>query len=57
MCDIAPGFQKTFDRDPLQQMLAVIPPIEVGLIGRIDVHRGQQHSFSGERHRRGSFIG
>ena len=50
MRDIAPGFQKAVDRDALLEMLAVVPPVEFGLVGRIDVHRRQQHSFSGERH-------
>src|SRR6188768_1531309 len=31
-------------------MLAVVPAIEFGLIGWLNVHRRQQHSFSGERH-------
>ena len=50
MRDIAPGFEEAVDRDPLFQMLAVVPSVEFGLVGGIDVHRGQQHAFSGERH-------
>ena len=36
--------------DPLLKMLAVVPSIEFGFVGGIDVHRGQQHSFASERH-------
>ena len=34
----------------LEQMFAVIPSIEFGFVRCIDIHRGQQHSLSGERH-------
>src|SRR5258705_560139 len=50
MRDIAPRLEKTLDGDALIEMFAVVPAIEFGLIGSIDVHRGQQHSLSGERH-------
>jgi len=50
MRDIAAGFEETFDRDALDQMLAVIPSIEFRFVGWGDVHRCQQHSFSGQRH-------
>lgn len=52
MRDIAPSLEKSLDCDALSQMLTIVPPVEIGLMGWIDVHRRQQHSFSGERHLR-----
>jgi hypothetical protein len=31
-------------------MFAVVPAVEVGLVRSIDIHRRQQHAFSGDRH-------
>jgi len=31
-------------------MLAVVPEIEVLLVGRIDVHGGDEHPLAGQRH-------
>jgi hypothetical protein len=50
MRHIAPRFEEAVDGDALLQMLAVVPAIEVGFVGWIDVHRRQQHAFSSERH-------
>src|SRR5450631_358192 len=50
MRDVTPGFEEAWNRDALHQMLAVIPAIELGFVCGIDVHRRQQHSFSGQRH-------
>ncbi len=52
MRDIAARLDETLDRDALFEMLAIIPTVEIGFIGRVDVHRCQQHAFSGERHSR-----
>src|SRR3954453_19922296 len=50
MRDVTPRLEKTVDRDALLEMLGVVPEIEFALVGCIDVHRGQQHSLSGQRH-------
>jgi hypothetical protein len=50
MRDVAPCLEKAVDRDALFKMFAVVPAIEFGLVGGIDVHRRQQHSRSSERH-------
>ena len=50
MRHIAPRFEETVDGDALFKMLAVVPTVEVGFIGGIDVHRSQQHALSRERH-------
>src|SRR2546423_1814960 len=54
MGDVAARFEKPVDRDALDKMLAIVPSVEIGLVRRIDIHRGQQHSLSGERHCRRS---
>ncbi len=41
MRDIAPRLEETVDGDALLEMFAVVPTVEFGLIGWIDVHRGQ----------------
>ena len=38
MRDIAPRFEKALDGDALLEMLAIVPAVEFGLIGWIDVH-------------------
>jgi hypothetical protein len=50
MRDVAPGFKKAVDRDAFEQMLAVVPSIELGFVRWVDVHRCQQHSFTGQWH-------
>ena len=50
MRDVTPRLEKTVDRDALLEVLAIVPEIEFALVGRIDVHRGQQHPLSGYRH-------
>ena len=50
MRDVAPGFEEAIDRDALFEMFAVVPSVEFGLVGGIDIHRRQQHAFSGHRH-------
>ena len=50
MGDVAPGLEKAVDRDAFFEMLAVVPAVEIGFIRGVDVHRRQQHAFSGERH-------
>jgi hypothetical protein len=48
--EIAPRLEKAVDGDALFEMFAVVPAIEFGFVRWIDIHRGQQHSLSGERH-------
>src|SRR4029078_13011284 len=43
--DIAPRFEETWHRNALLEMLAVVPAVEFGLMGGVDVHRRQQHAF------------
>src|SRR5439155_18209124 len=47
-----PRFEETGNRDALFQMFAVVPAVELGVVRGIDVHRRQQHAFSGHRHRK-----
>jgi hypothetical protein len=48
--DVAAGFEEAIDCHALLQMLAVIPAVELGLVGGVDIHRRQQHAFSGHWH-------
>jgi hypothetical protein len=48
--DVTPRFEKAFNGDALFEMFAVVPAVELGFIGGVDVHRRQQHAFSGHRH-------
>jgi glyoxylate carboligase len=50
MRDVAPGLEEAVDGDALFEMLAIVPAVEFGLIRWIDIHRGQQHACSGQRH-------
>ncbi len=57
MRDVAPCFEEAVDRDALIEMFAVVPAVEIGFVLRIDVHRRQQHAFSGKRHISTSLLG
>src|SRR4051794_8326427 len=50
MRDVTPCFEEAVDGDALLEMFAVVPAVEFGFVGRIDIHRCQQHSLSGDRH-------
>src|SRR5260370_41183105 len=50
--DVAPGFQKSRDAHALDDVLLVVPLIEVPLLGRIGIHERDEHSLARKRHRR-----
>src|SRR5450631_526105 len=50
MGDVTPRLEKSVDRDAFFQMLGIVPAVEIGLVLGSNVHRGQQHALSGERH-------
>src|SRR5882724_12354490 len=50
MRDIAAGFDEALDCDALFEMLTIVPAVEILVVGRVDIHRRQQHALSGERH-------
>ena len=56
MGDIAAGFEEAVDCDALFEMFAVVPAIELGFVRGVDVHRRQQHAFSGHRHFLDSYL-
>src|SRR5829696_10221459 len=48
--DPAPRLEEAFDADPLGEMLAVVPEIEVLLVCGVDVHRRDEHPLASQRH-------
>src|SRR6266705_6568614 len=50
--DIAPGFQESRNAHALDDVLLVVPLVEVPLLGRIGVHQRDEHSFARKRHGR-----
>src|SRR5690606_34371989 len=46
----AAGFDETLDRHALGEMLAIVPQVEVSLLGWINVHGRYEHPLSDQRH-------
>jgi len=49
-CDITAGFEKARNRHPLDDMLPIVPLIEILLFRRISVHHRDQHPLPRKRH-------
>jgi hypothetical protein len=43
---VAARFQETGNPRALDDVLAIVPPVEIRLLGRIGVHDGDQHSLA-----------